>query len=191
MTFPIDVNIPAANNDPADDQPLMQQNYANINSYLQVDHTNPAAVGAGQHKQVTFNSTNVPSVPTTPPVLFTNTQDGAGNALPNGLAELFYFSGSSAQSKSNYVATANGGTFMLGGIIVKWGTVVLPGTGTSQTVTYPVPFPNNCFVVNAIKTDTVSSATLSFLTNFVAATFQAVKSSSSSSLQISYIAIGN
>ena len=66
MTFPIDVNIPAANNDPADDQPLIQQNFANINGYLQVDHTNPAAIGAGQHEQVTFNDKNIPGVQTDP-----------------------------------------------------------------------------------------------------------------------------
>ena len=66
MTFPISTFVPAANNDPADDQPLIQQNFANINGYLQVDHTNPAAIGAGQHEQVTFNNKNIPGVQTDP-----------------------------------------------------------------------------------------------------------------------------
>lgn len=66
MTFPIDVNIPSTNNDPADDQPLIMQNFANINGYLQVDHTNPAALGAGQHEQVTFNNKNIPGIQTDP-----------------------------------------------------------------------------------------------------------------------------
>jgi len=66
MTFPIDVNIPNANNYPGDDQPGMQTNFSNINSYLQVDHTNPASAGAGEHEQVTFNNKNVPGVQTEP-----------------------------------------------------------------------------------------------------------------------------
>jgi len=66
MTFPIDTTIPAANNDPADDQPLMLQNFININSYVQVDHTNPANIGAGQHKYVTFNNKNTPGSPVDP-----------------------------------------------------------------------------------------------------------------------------
>ncbi len=60
MTFPIDTTIPASNNNPSSDQPKIQTNFANINSYLQVDHVNPSATGAGYHEQVTFNSNNTP-----------------------------------------------------------------------------------------------------------------------------------
>lgn len=60
MTFPIDTTIPATNNNPSNDQPKMQTNFANINSYVQVDHVNPSATGAGYHEQVTFNANNVP-----------------------------------------------------------------------------------------------------------------------------------
>lgn len=91
MTYPINVNIPAAANDPADDQPEMQTNFSNINSYVQVDHTNPAATGAGQHKQVTFNANNVPSAPINPvSVLYTN----AGTASAN--SQLFWKNADSA-----------------------------------------------------------------------------------------------
>lgn len=64
MTFPYPINtqIPNAPNDPADDQPEMKKNYANIAGFLQVDHvaagTNP---GAGYHKQVRFFSPNIPA----------------------------------------------------------------------------------------------------------------------------------
>jgi hypothetical protein len=56
MTFPINTTIPAAGNDPSIDQQPMQTNFANINSYLGVDHTTPGTnPGDGQHNQVTFH----------------------------------------------------------------------------------------------------------------------------------------
>jgi hypothetical protein len=57
MTFPYNLNIPAAGNTPANDQPLIQQNFASIGGWVKVDHvafeTNP---GAGTHEQITFNA---------------------------------------------------------------------------------------------------------------------------------------
>jgi hypothetical protein len=58
--FPIYINIPSGPNDPADDQPLMQINNANINSYVSVDHVAPNATGNGYHQKITFNSTPSP-----------------------------------------------------------------------------------------------------------------------------------
>ena len=66
MSFPIDVTIPAANNDPADDQPLMQQNFANISSFLAVDHIAPGTIGDGFHKQITYFTENIPGAVTDP-----------------------------------------------------------------------------------------------------------------------------
>ena len=104
MSYPINPNIPDATHDPADDQGPMQNNFSNINSYLQVDHTDPAATNAGQHKQVTFATNNVPSLPTPTfggnniGVLFTNTVAGGT------VDQLFYYAGSSGQSSSQYTA---------------------------------------------------------------------------------------
>jgi hypothetical protein len=69
MVFPyiINTNIPDAPNDPADDQPIMKQNYANIAGFLAVDHvaagTNP---GAGFHAKVTINDVAAPAAPIDP-----------------------------------------------------------------------------------------------------------------------------
>jgi hypothetical protein len=69
MVFPyiINTNIPDAPNDPADDQPIMKQNYANIAGFLAVDHvaagTNP---GAGFHAKVTINNVAAPAAPIDP-----------------------------------------------------------------------------------------------------------------------------
>lgn len=66
MTFSIDITIPNAPNDPAEDQPKMKQNYANISGYVSVDHVAPGTLGAGRHKQTTYNSNNVPAAPANP-----------------------------------------------------------------------------------------------------------------------------
>jgi len=68
--FPIDGTIPAANNDPADDQPIMQDNFANTKGFLTVDHiapgTNSSPNFAGFHKQVTYSSSFLPAAPVNP-----------------------------------------------------------------------------------------------------------------------------
>lgn len=191
MTYPINTNIPAANNYPGDDQPIMQQNFANINGYVQVDHTNPAAVGAGEHKQVTFFSNNTPAVPTSPPVLFTSLQDGAGNALPGALPQLFFYSGSATAGKNNYVSNVNGSTMGMNGIIMKWGQYFIPGTGFNQPVNFPVPFPNNCFSVIAVGNQANKDIYIAGCTSLTPSGFVAVKSSASTGFVINYIAIGN
>lgn len=73
MTFPYKINtgIPFGTNNPADDVTPMRTNYANINGYLSVDHITPGSSGlggnAGFHKQVTYNTENIPlATPTDP-----------------------------------------------------------------------------------------------------------------------------
>jgi len=189
MTFPIDVNIPAANNDPADDQPLMQQNFSNINGYLQVDHTNPSATGAGQHKQVTFNSNNVPSLPTSFPTLFTNNQDGGGNNLPGSVSELFFYSGTSTQSSNQYRALSTGSTMVLGGTILKWGST--GAVADNATVSFVTAFPNNCFAVLLTITDpNATSKTINVKSATLSTSGFGVRVSSGS-ISAYYLAIGN
>lgn len=66
MSFPINVNVPSTNNDPADDQPIMKQNFANISGYLSVDHVPAGTTGNGYHEQVTYWTENVPGTPIDP-----------------------------------------------------------------------------------------------------------------------------
>jgi hypothetical protein len=54
--FFINTTIPAPNNYPGDDQPIMTINTANTVGFLKVDHVAPGAAGAGFHQQVTFAS---------------------------------------------------------------------------------------------------------------------------------------
>src|SRR6266849_4452913 len=92
-------NIPAAGNNPSNDQPNMQTNTNSIASIVNVDLYGFGNNNGGTHQQVTFSGNNVPSLPATVPVLFTNTVDGAGNSLPGSLAQLFLYTGSASKSK--------------------------------------------------------------------------------------------
>lgn len=58
MSFPYNTDIPAANNDPSDDQPLMRQNTNSINSLIAVDHVTFGNATGGQHNKVTFPNVN-------------------------------------------------------------------------------------------------------------------------------------
>jgi hypothetical protein len=190
--FGYSLGIPAASHTPASDQPNMLNNNDSIFDYVNVDHIPFKTSGSGWHKQVTFGSNNVPGFPLLSSVLFTNNQDGAGNTLPGSVNGAFYYSGTAAQSQNQYVSTSNGSVVLFGGIIMKWGTATLPGTGFSQPVVFPVAFPNNCFTAIAIATNTGSNAvTVNVDTSFAPTGFSAIKSSQSSVLQITYIAIGN
>lgn len=58
MSFPYNTDIPAANNDPSDDQPLMRQNTNSINQLIAVDHITFGNATGGQHAKVTFPDVN-------------------------------------------------------------------------------------------------------------------------------------
>jgi len=79
MTFSFSTTIPAANNDPSDDQPIMLTNNGSIAGLIAVNHIGFNTTGGGQHKFVEFNGNNAPSPPAgNASVLFT----AAGTAKP-------------------------------------------------------------------------------------------------------------
>jgi hypothetical protein len=164
MTYPINTSIPAANNDPADDQPEMQTNFGNINSYLQIDHTNPAATGAGQHKQVTFNNVTSPSTPTDPVAILYTKNDAFSHPQLNFLNSQAFAS----------TASANGAYLQLGGIILQWGIYSVGTMGATGTQSFPVAFPNNCYSVVAIPIakagGTSNQSTLGIITGTITKT---------------------
>lgn len=144
MTWPYNPSIPNPPNDPADDVSGMQTNASSIASLIAIDHVPFNVAGGGQHEQVTFNANNVPTPPVSPPVLFTNTVAG--------LPQLFFYSGDAAHSSNQYVASGNGSTMLLGGIILKWGAATITSGNSSVNVTFASAFPNTAFVVNATCT---------------------------------------
>jgi hypothetical protein len=198
MTFPININIPAAKNTPAQDQPEMQKNYANIAGFLAVDHTAAGSINAGTHTHVTFPTNVVPSKdPITEkytPVLFTNNQDGnqpTPNTLPGN--ELFFFSGSVLESLQQYIVSSNGSTMLFGGVIFKWGNLTIPPATTSTTITFSSPYPNNCFCVLLTASNARGAVLTSttFVSSVSATNFILTSGTNSQPATFYYLAIGN
>ena len=192
MTIPYSSQIPNPANDPADDVETMQSNAGAISTIIAVDHVGFNVSGGGQHNTVTFNANNVPTLPATPPVLFTNGQDGAGNNLPGTLAQLFFYSGNATQSKNQYNVTGSNGSVLLPmGIILKWGSDSFSGSA-GITVNFTNAFPNNCFNVqiSLLNSGSTTPTPLSRLSTISASGFTgSVIATGSSTLY--WVAIGN
>jgi hypothetical protein len=135
-------NIPAANNNPSQDQPKMQTNTNAINTLLSLDHFTFADSLAGRHKQVSLTNESAPGLAGGSGVLYANLATGQSwpfwqNAL------------GSIQLAGPTTATANNGTeFLPGGIILKWGLITpIAGGGMSTPFVFVPPFPTACFNV--------------------------------------------
>lgn len=177
MTYPINTNIPNANDYPGDDQPGMQTNFSNINSYLQIDHVTPGASNNGTHKQVTFNANNVPSTSPALPTLFTNAVAGVN--------ELFFYSGPASAVANQYVNATSGSTMLLGGMILKWG---FSGT-IGSPVNFGVAFPNACYSMTVTGSSTLYTG--GFVVSALSRTaFTVSRTSGGGSTGYYFIAIG-
>ncbi len=81
MTFSFDSTIPAANNNPSDDQPIMLANNVSDEGIWDVDHVGYDVPNGGQHKLVRFNVKALPAAPTDPQsALYTNNGTASTNA---------------------------------------------------------------------------------------------------------------
>jgi|SRR5579872_2653980 len=118
--------LPVATNDPSVDQPNMTVNNTSNAGIWEVDHVGFNENNGGTHLQVSFSSNNVPTVPTTFPTAFTNTV--------GSLPQLFFYSGDATQSSGQYSTASNFSTFLLGGMILKGGSLTM--TASPQTFTY-------------------------------------------------------
>ncbi len=112
-----------------------------------------------------------------------------------GLSQLFFANSSLVTQLTGITGAAGSGTVTIpGGIVLKWGTVSVPA-GFTNTITFPVAFPANCYaVVVSINTTTVSPSadTLTVqASNFTVNNFLLTKSSTSKILSICYVALGN
>lgn len=191
--FQFDTTVPATNDNPSADQPDMLVNNQSINGILGVDHVTFNLNNGGQHTAITFNqdASYVPSAfPVSPPKLFTNTVDGAGNALPSGVPELFFYSGSAVQSKNQYVSQPVGSVLLPGGIIMKWGAVAGVTDGTA--ITFGVAFPNNVFSLQVSGgTSSSPQPTINFSQSTLTTSGFTAKITGTQPVNLYYIAIGN
>ncbi len=183
------LNIPAANNNPSQDQPKMQTNTNAINTLVSLDHYTFADSQAGRHKQVTLTNKAAPGLGGGSGVLYAN--------LANGQSWPFWQNalGSFQLAGQNNVA-ASGYTTLPGGVIMQWGTSAINISGSSTAVAFPLTFPTAAFSVTFACINTqgnspsanniyVKSGTLT------TAGFTASNSSSGGTTAIYWMAIGN
>lgn len=183
-TFTYTDDIPNSPNNPSNDQPIMKVNTNSVSGLIAVDHVGFNASGGGQHEQVTFNSNNVPSVPTSPPVLFTN-----NDAF--GTPQLFFYSGNSSKTSDQYKLGTNGSTYAMGGIIIKWGVITV--TAGINTITYSALSPAISSFPNATFSVVLSQYAGAVTANNVITSFNnsSFTFTTNSSGQRTFMAIGN
>lgn len=139
MSYPINVNIPASNNTPAQDQPQMLTNFSNISGFLSVDHVAPGTTGDGYHKQTTFNAPiSTPAPAGVVSVLYSKTT-GSPSAQ-----QLFFKNVQASEQqitglpRSLGVTGSKGYYTLQGGLIFQWGRLTTTGSTTEDS--FPIAF---------------------------------------------------
>lgn len=148
-TFTFDTTVPAANNAPKNDQPIMQINNASTAGLIAVDHVGFNFPDGGYHKIIHQTPQSDPvSIPSIGQLY---------SKLLSGNTQLFYESSNGVITQltgpSTTTASFNGYTYLPGGILLQWGFQNGTHSGINHTfnpgdtgiVTFPIPFPNNVF----------------------------------------------
>ena len=184
------VTVPNENNYPGDDQPIMLSNCLAIAQFVAIEHVPFNQTVSGYHNQVTFAANNVPSsFPITPPVLFTNFV--GGGSLP----QLFYYSGTAAQSANQYstlsMAATFVSTFLFGGVILKCESAAV-GSGPTIITYASGAFPNNTIqvIVSDAGLRSGNPNTRYTVGSFSSASFTITPPTGSSGGTCAFIAIG-
>lgn len=149
-TFTYTNNVPNPPNSPSVDVVNMQINTNSTSGIIAVDHVGFGVANGGTHNQSTYNTltSGNPTTSGTQGAVYTNT---IGSDI-----ELMYVRQNSSPTPDvvqltgpgSPNATFNGSTFLPGGILLQWGfNNALVSTTT--LITFPIPFPNNIFVVFA------------------------------------------
>lgn len=182
----------------------IQNNFNDINNQYNVDHVPLTSTSGtppnGYHEAI--HSVPVSTTTTNPP----NNQPINGYTATAGYGQFitaqindgintdeafFYLSGGNRlmQLTRNFtpITTANGATFLPGGLILQYGTTAT--TGVLTPVTFAIPFPTACYAISALRnqtTDTVLGYQSLTQTGFSLYT----NGSSSSGVNFTWMAIG-
>jgi len=154
--------IPVATNTPAQDQPNMAVNTTSVSQILSTDHlTFGAATGAltdGMHTVIHLKDNGGVTPPKVAGTGEVYSNDVTFNAKTDGA--LFYQSSTLAgnteiqiTAPKAYSSALNGYSFLPGGSIIQWGfentgsSGSFAGGSASGTVTFPLVYPNNAWMV--------------------------------------------
>ena len=194
--FTYNTGIPAANNNPSDDQPLMQTNTDSINSWTLIDHRGFGDVDTfgGYHTNVHLVSQG--AAPAAIPAGLTPLAVGqlldlsvtTDSTTPDTDTQLFHVTSNGGISQLTGNAAQEQGYQWIGGTLIQWGTILLSTGGAGDNhrtasilfqgrlttgavaTTNTIPFPNNCFSIQL----TFAAALTSLTTNSSSLYVQAI-----------------
>jgi hypothetical protein len=144
-TFTFDTSVPAANNAPKNDQPIMQINNASTSGLIAVDHVGFNFPNGGYHNIIHQTPQSDPvSIPSIGQLY---------SKLLSGNTQLFYESSNGVITQltgpNATLAASDGYTWIPGGILIQWGQVIqsFSSGSTTGTTNFPLAFPNGSFIV--------------------------------------------
>lgn len=187
--YPFIGNIPAAGNNPSVDQPNMQTNTNSVELIVEVDLYGFNDANGGTHQQVTFPLASPTPAPTgTIGILYSALDSNGASQLwfKNKSTNIQLTNKSGSSPTGNASSPGNSGyTFLPGGMIIQWGTVLASTAGAPAS--FPISFPAQVFsIAGNIQAAGPQAFTIKSV-NTSGATFQ----SSAGSQTMNYIAIGN
>jgi hypothetical protein len=161
--FPFILGIPATNDNPSEDQPDMLINNDSIPGLIAVDHIGFNTANGGYHTVI--HQMQAPGNDDPSPIALTN-QTYSLTITPNttgGTADTQLFSESATGIVSQLTGQLAGSTshtdgwVWSGGMLFQWGFMngLIPSGEDDGTITFKdrvpgaIPFPNNCFTVQA------------------------------------------
>lgn len=190
MTISYNINIPAAQNNPSNDQPLMQTNTNSTSQLIGIDHVtfNDAVNPNGYHTVIhqTLQGSD--------PAIIAGINQLYSKNVTVGLStdtQLFVRSGLGIISQlTGFSAVANGWQ-QLGGIIIQWGQSAVLAQPANTTINFPRVFPNACFSVVITPIRNATNVDIVYLVSKATASFVAKNTSSGGITTINWMAIGN
>lgn len=175
-------NVPVSSHDPSDDQTLMLTNTVSINAILGVDHIPFNTDNGGRHLKAQLQDRL--TIPTGLSAGFSTLYSKVVGSPSQ--AELFFtrgVTGQEVQLTGNSSLVNDGYSVLPGGLILQWGRFVRGSSWPSgaQSLTFPTPFPNTCFMVNTTFSGSSSSDKDIGITSLSVGSFSWVYSGSSDS----------
>lgn len=180
-------------------QPLIRQNFTQLDASFAVDHYTYSDLTAnnGRHKDIhqVARIGNAPNLAGASTIFSKSyTPDTTGGVAD---IQLFNISALGGVSQLTGNLSLTDGWCWVGGVLIQWGVVTLPGSGTvtfKDRVVGAIPFPTSCFNVNATlkpaTPPTSNSQTISVY-NILPGSFQYNYSGGSAYNAFYWFAVGN
>jgi len=148
--LPYNANIPQANHEPANSQPLLLQNFQSIGTLIPVDHEDFGVNNNyGKHKKVTFPLQNAAPVSTVNEFVLYNLLFNF-SPTPTNLPEIFFDRNAGERLPITATDVGYNYTYLPSGMLIQRG--IQSGAGDQLTITFPRGFQGTpSFIYSAQK----------------------------------------